>query len=241
MAGLLRRLGFAPKDIQPAIILIGATPVTVIFRRNAQAKRLIIRLSKSGKDVVVTLPKRAGEKSALAFVEKSSAWIATQLARRRKPAEGSLSFRGVMHRIEATAERRGLIRVADGVIRVPGDAQHVERRLRDWLKREARADLTAASLRYAEAMNTTVKAISIRDQSSRWGSCSVDGKLSYSWRLILAPSVVLDYVAAHEVAHRLEMNHGPKFWRLVLAHCPHTKEAKRWLKFHGRELHQGFS
>jgi predicted metal-dependent hydrolase len=93
-------------------------------------------------------------------------------------------------------------------------------------------------LRYAAAMGTTVKAISVRDQASRWGSCAADGKLSYSWRLIMAPAFVLDYVAAHEVAHRLEMNHGPRFWRLVLTHCPHTKDAKNWLKAHGRELHE---
>jgi predicted metal-dependent hydrolase len=238
MAGLLRRLGLGAQEIQPAVILIDATPVTVIFKRNGQAKRLILRLAKSGQDVVVTLPKRASEKSALAFVEKSSAWIASQLAKRRKPVEGSMPLRGVTHRIEPSSERRSLIRVVDGVIHVPGDAAHLERRLRDWLKREARTDLTEASLRYAKAMGTAVKAISIRDQSSRWGSCSADGKLSYSWRLILAPSHVLDYVAAHEVAHRLEMNHGSKFWRLVLTHCPHTKEAKNWLKLHGRELHE---
>jgi predicted metal-dependent hydrolase len=238
MADLLRRLGLAPREIEPATIEISGRILKVIFRRHAQAKRLILRLSKSGCDVIVTLPKRVSEASAKAFVEKSRPWIEVQLGKRKPPAAGLVSIRGVPLRVEATGERRRLIRIEQDVIHVSGEPAHVNRRLRDWLKAMARDDLSASSRLYAKAMGTTIKSISIRDQQSRWGSCSADGKLSYSWRLIMAPSFVLEYVAAHEVAHRLEMNHGPKFWRLVLTHCPHTRDAKRWLKAHGHDLHE---
>jgi predicted metal-dependent hydrolase len=87
-------------------------------------------------------------------------------------------------------------------------------------------------------MEVSFKRISIRDQKSRWGSCSASGDLSYNWRLIMAPGHILDYVAAHEVAHRQHMNHGPKFWRLVLKHCPHASTAKHWFKSNGAELHR---
>ncbi len=238
MANLLRRLGFEPRELAPSFIDVSGRTLTIVFRRNAQAKRLILRMSKCGSDVVVTMPKRASQASALAFVEKSRAWIEGQLAKRKPREDGIVPIRGVPHRIEAAGGRRGLIRIEADAVHVPGEPAHIERRLRDWLKALARKELSDASLRYARAMGTSVKAISIRDQASRWGSCAADGKLSYSWRLIMAPAFVLDYVAAHEVAHRLQMNHGPKFWRLVLAHCPHTKDAKNWLKRHGRELHE---
>jgi predicted metal-dependent hydrolase len=115
---------------------------------------------------------------------------------------------------------------------------HLKRRLADWLKREARRDLTIASERHAQAMAVSFRRLAIRDQASRWGSCSSDGSLSYSWRLILAPSFVLDYVAAHEVAHLKHMNHGVRFWRLVLTHCPMAPQARLWLKRHGATLHR---
>ncbi len=112
------------------------------------------------------------------------------------------------------------------------------RRVKDWLKTQARHDLAAASGNHAERMELTFKQLSVRDQSSRWGSCSSDGALSFSWRLILAPAFVLDYVAAHEVAHLREMHHGKAFWDLLRAHCSRTDEARRWLKKNGRELHR---
>ncbi len=103
---------------------------------------------------------------------------------------------------------------------VAGDRAHLARRVRDFLKREAKRDLDAASRRYAAMLGVAVKRVSVRDQTSRWGSCTAAGVLSYSWRLILAPPHVLDYLAAHEVAHLVEMNHSRRFWRVVAAHLP---------------------
>jgi hypothetical protein len=123
-------------------------------------------------------------------------------------------------------------------IHVPGELPHVPRRLLDWLKSAARNEIAAAAQRYAAAMGVTYRRITIRDQRSRWGSCSAQGDLSFSWRLILTPTYVLDYVAAHEVAHLKHMNHGPRFWRLVLTHCPEASRAKSWLKAHGQSVHR---
>ena len=103
---------------------------------------------------------------------------------------------------------------------VAGDRAHLARRVRDFLKREAKRDLEAASRRYAAMLGVAVKRVSVRDQASRWGSCTAAGVLSYSWRLIFAPPYVLDYLAAHEVAHLVEMNHSRRFWRVVARICP---------------------
>jgi hypothetical protein len=108
----------------------------------------------------------------------------------------------------------------------------------DFLKREARRELQKSAQAHAEALSVRVKRLSIRDQSSRWGSCTSAGSLSFSWRLILAPPFVLDYLAAHEVAHLVEMNHSPRFWRVVARVCPSVERAKRWLDTYGNDLHR---
>ena len=114
----------------------------------------------------------------------------------------------------------------------------VERRVGDFLRREAQRDLEARQPAAADMLGVNIKRISVRDQSSRWGSCSTTGVLSYSWRLILAPPFVLDYLAIHEVAHLVEMNHSPRFWRLVSRMCPDAERAKAWLDVHGADLHR---
>jgi len=119
-----------------------------------------------------------------------------------------------------------------------GGAEYTERRVHDYLKREARKDLQKAAAFYAHALGVRVRRLSIRDQSSRWGSCTSAGSLSFSWRLILAPPYVLDYLAAHEVAHLVEMNHSPRFWRVVARVCDHVERAKTWLDTHGNDLHR---
>ena len=111
------------------------------------------------------------------------------------------------------------------------------RRLLDWLKRQAQADLRLRVDIHAKRLGLAPKRISVRDQTTRWGSCSSTGALSFSWRLILAPPFVLDYLAAHEVAHLEEMNHGPQFWALVARTMPRHDEARDWLHTHGSNLH----
>jgi predicted metal-dependent hydrolase len=121
---------------------------------------------------------------------------------------------------------------------VSGSEKHGSRRLADWLRAQAKSDLTRRTLYHAANLGCNPKRISVRDQSTRWGSCSSTGTISYSWRLIFAPDFVLDYVAAHEVAHLREMNHGPRFWRLVRETMPDMHKARAWLKQNGAELHK---
>jgi len=223
-------------------LTIDGTPVDIRFRRNPRARRLILRMSEDG--VTVTLPPGSSEQTGLEFALRHAGWIRRQLAGRPAPRPmtpgNRVPVRGIPHLIEQAAARRGGVHViedAEPRLVVAADAPHIARRVGDWLKAEARRDLNMASGAYAEAMGTRYRRLSLRDQASRWGSCSSNGHLSYSWRLILAPAFVLDYVAAHEVAHLIEMNHSSRFWSLVRAHAPRTDEARRWLKAHGPGLH----
>jgi predicted metal-dependent hydrolase len=197
--------------------------------------------------VVLTLPPRGSLKEARVFAEKHGGWIAARL--KRLPAAApfvpgmDVPLRGVPHRIVHRGGMRGTVWTeVDGhgaaLLCVAGEAPHVHRRIGDFLRREARRDLAAASRRHAAALGVAVKRIAVRDQSSRWGSCSNSGALSYSWRLILAPSFVLDYLAAHEVAHLVELNHSARFWRVVRGLYPDADRAKAWLDAHGTELHR---
>jgi len=119
-----------------------------------------------------------------------------------------------------------------------GRVEHAGRRLKDWLAQQARADLDERVSWHARKLGVRPRRIGLRDQTSRWGSCSSSGLLSFSWRLIFAPPLVLDYVAAHEVAHLVEMNHGARFWKLVAECVPSLDEAKQWLRHEGTDLHR---
>jgi predicted metal-dependent hydrolase len=237
-----RAVSTAP--LEPSSITIDALILNVQFRRHAQARRLVLRLNSEATAVLVTVPKGLPRIKALDFVERSRTWIEDQVRAHGTNiplrAGQRIPFKGTDHEIRYIAKRRGTVTAdpLDAVIHVPGDLPHVPRRLLDWLKTVARAELTEASRRYALSMGVNYRRITIRDQRSRWGSCSAAGDLSYSWRLILTPPYVLDYVAAHEVAHLKHMDHGPGFWRLVLTHCPEASRAKKWLKAHGQGVHR---
>jgi predicted metal-dependent hydrolase len=228
-------------------IAVEAQTYSVRVRRHPQARRYTLRVVAATREVVLTIPPRGSMREARAFAQRHGSWIAARLHRLPAAvpfAHGTvLAIRGFDHRIEHRRGARGTVwseLAPDGVrlLCVAGEAPHVARRVADHLRREARRDLEAASRRYAERLGVKLRRVSIRDPSSRWGSCSTTGVLSYSWRLILAPAFVLDYLAAHEVAHLVEMNHSPRFWRTVLGICTDTRRAKAWLDAHGAELHR---
>ena len=216
-------------------------------RRHRQARRYTLRIHAATHEAVLTMPPRGSLRDAKAFAEKHGAWIAVRLGRLPKAAPFApgvvIPLRGVPHRIAHRRGARGTVwtEAGDGreqFLCVAGELPHLSRRIGDFLKREARRDVEAAARRYAAALGVTMRRISVRDQSSRWGSCSTAGSLSFSWRLILAPPHVLDYLAAHEIAHLIEMNHSARFWRLVECICPETRRAKAWLDAHGSDLHR---
>jgi predicted metal-dependent hydrolase len=130
------------------------------------------------------------------------------------------------------------VRVEGDCLLVPGAPSTLGPRVAGWLKVLARDRLASASSRYCGLVGRPYSSLAIRDTRSRWGSCSPDGRLMYSWRLILAPPPILDYVAAHEVAHLVELNHSAAYWKVVTTICPDWKVHRNWLKTHGSSLHR---
>lgn len=236
-----------PTEPQAIEVAFDGSVFLVRVRRHRQARRYTLRIQATSREAILTMPPRGSLKEAKSFAEKNGGWIAARLGRLAEAApfeHGTIvPLRGAPHRIVHRPLRRGTVWIeSDGhgrdLICVAGDAPHVARRVADFLKREAKRELNAACRRYAESIKVKVKRVVIRDQASRWGSCSTTGVLSFSWRLILTPPFVLDYLAAHEVAHLAEMNHSPRFWRLVERMCPSWRRAKAWLESHGADLHR---
>ncbi len=223
--------------------------VPVEVRRHPKARRLTLRVSRTRRAVVVTLPVRCDLAEANSFVHRNIDWVRERLGKLPKPVpfrDGAfmplrsetcqIKFSGRRSRngpvfLDVDAEPYSLLEVS-------GALEHAPRRLRDWLFEEARRDLDRCAVAHAKFLGLRPKRIIVRDQTTRWGSCSTTGALSFSWRLIMAPDYVLDYVAAHEVAHLAEMNHGPKFWALVERTMPRMDEAKDWLQIYGMDLHR---
>ncbi len=236
-----------PSEPQAIEIVFDRSIYPVRLRRHRQARRYTLRIQSATREVVLTIPPRGTLKEAREFAQKHGGWIAARLDRLPEAAPFAdgivVPLRGVPHRIAHRRAMRGTVwteTAADGerLLCVAGNAPHIDRRISDFLRREAKRDLEAASLRFASELGVCVKRVAVRDQSSRWGSCSTTGVLSFSWRLILAPSMVLHYLAAHEVAHLVEMNHSARFWRLVQRLCPDHERAKVWLDVHGTDLHR---
>ncbi|TDT91403.1 hypothetical protein DFO45_3959 [Azorhizobium sp. AG788] len=227
-------------------LALEAETLKVEIRRHPSAQRLTLRVRAASRDVTLTAPPHVSYASAAAFVQRHREWVRVRLGRLPENVpfvDGALvPVRGVVHRIDHRPEARGTVWIEDGangpLLCVAGEAPYVARRVGDYLKRQARTDFAEAVRRHAAALNVQVGRITLRDTASRWGSCSSDGSLSFSWRLILAPGWVLDYLAAHEVCHRLEMNHSARFWRLVERIYPERRAAEAWLRQNGAGLHR---
>lgn len=223
----------------------------VALKRVTGARRYTLRVRSATRDVVLTMPKRSSIASAKDFAERHAAWIGARLARLPQPvpfaAGARIPFRGVEHVILHRPEARGTVwaeTLQNGwfsqtqALIVAGDLPHMHRRITDFLKREARRDLEIAVTRHCAALETVARKVTVRDTTSRWGSCSAAGALNFSWRLIFAPPFVLDYLAAHEVAHLKHMNHSPRFWALARKLAPETQRAEAWLQANGANLHR---
>ena len=220
-------------------LTLGHKICTVKIRRMARARRLTLRVEPTG-DICLTVPQRCSEKRMQAFVLEHKDWIAQQLDAVPSPvpftAGGKIPLRGVPHLIVHKPAVRGTVTFGDEVITVCGDEAHLPRRLREALKKEAKKDFDKAAHRYAAVLDQKIAKIQIRDTRTRWGSCSTERVLCFSWRLIFAPPFVLDYLAAHEVAHMKIMDHSAAFWKLVEELCSDTPQARKWLKANGNML-----
>ncbi|MDP2120297.1 MAG: SprT family zinc-dependent metalloprotease [Hoeflea sp.] len=229
---------------RPAAVTVNGRALPLIIRENARATRMTLRIEPGGQALKLTIPRGLPAREIDEFLTRHHGWLMTRLA--RVPDAGPLAqdrmiaIRGVDHRIEMTGKLRGLAEETeiDGqpTLMVSGSPEHVGRRVSDHLKKVARHELDPMVRHHAATLGKPVRAIAYKDTRSRWGSCTSDGNLSFSWRIAMAPVFVIDYLAAHEVAHLKEMNHGPDFWATCTALCPRTKEAKRWLKQNGSRL-----
>lgn len=217
-------------------------------RRHPGARRLTLRISRTRRAVIVTIPLQCDLDEAGSFLSRHIDWVRERLENLPDPVpfghNMAMPLRGEPHTVVFTGAARTRPISVKGVegqrpqIAVPGALDCAAQRLSRWLFDEARGDLERSVAYHAKLLSLSPKRIAVRDQTSRWGSCSTTGALSFSWRLILAPPFVLDYVAAHEVAHLAEMNHGPRFWALVRKICPDYEAAKHWLQILGPDLHR---
>lgn len=221
------------------ILLDGDPRIAIDLRRNGRSKRLSLRVSQVDGRVTMTLPKWSHQSQAHDFAREKEGWIRAQLAERAGETTVQIGrnilFEGVLVPVVAGSGRA--VGFLDGQLSVPGDSARVPVRTETYLKIIARQRLGLACDRYAQLVGRPYKRISLRDTRSRWGSCTADGNLMFSWRLVMAPPLVLDYVAAHEVAHLAEMNHSPAYWAVVAKICPGYQEWRSWLRRNGADLH----
>ncbi len=222
------------------LLALPGGPARIEWRRSARARRISLRIDPRGGAVVVTLPPRAGRTAGMALLMDHASWVAERLAALPGVtlfAEGAvIPLHGVEHRIRHAGGRRGTVWVEDREILVAGGAEFLSRRVADFLRAEARRRLAALVAQKAALAGVAPRRITVKDTKSRWGSCAASRNLAFSWRLVMAPRYVQDYVAAHEVAHLRHMNHGARFWALVAELTPYTDAAVIWLRTEGPKL-----
>lgn len=219
----------------PEQIQIDNIPVTV--RRNARARRMTLRVPRAGGEVVLTLPPRASLQAGREFAASKAEWLRRTVMAMPGPklvAEGALL---------PVAGQQVLLRAMPlRSVRLEGDTLYIPARgamgatVQAWLKTRAHVALREAVDRFAARLGRQPRALTLRDTKSRWGSCTQDGRLMFSWRLAMAPPLVLDYVAAHEVAHLAHMDHSDRFWAQVEALMPGHAPHRAWLRQHGSDL-----
>ncbi len=219
--------------------LSGQPEIIVEFRRNAQARRLLLRVSQLDGRVTLTLPKAASQAEAVKFVQQKEEWVRRQLGNRIEnivpQIGGAVMFEG--RDVPVIAGPGRACRYESGQMIVPGRPARVPVRVAAFFKVIARQRLETTCKNYAIRLGVDAKRITLRDTRSRWGSCTSQGNLMFSWRLIMAPLDVLNYVAAHEVAHLVEMNHSAAYWSVVAKIYPDYKAPRLWLRRNGSLLH----
>ncbi len=240
-----RRRAPKPDRKEERVHDVHGRPVPLTVRHSVRATRITLRIEPGGRGLKMTVPHGLPERELEAFLKRHHGWLEGKLFDypddTRPLPGGTILIMGKPHRIEHTGKLRGLTETADqggeAVIRVSGLEEHVGRRIADYLKKIARIELERLVKHHTARIGKVHNELTLKDTRSRWGSCSTSGNLNFSWRIAMAPPDVIDYLAAHEVAHLKEMNHGPKFWALCEKLCPGTEDARAWLKKHGSSLH----
>lgn len=218
-------------------VLIIAGEIRVSLRRSARARRMTLRVPRLGGDVVLTLPRNTPLAEGRAFAESKAEWLRQASKRQTPPA---IIGSGIVIPIEGqpftiTPFPISRPRKENDKLLIP-QAKPAGPVVQAFLRHLAHQRLTGASTHYADQIGREYRSISLRDTRSRWGSCSSEKRLMYSWRLIMAPPEVLNYVAAHEVAHLVHMDHSPRFWAEVEKLMPDYQKHRNWLRQHGNDL-----
>lgn len=244
---MLNWLNSAPKraltlaDALPSSLMLAGAEVPLAVSRHHNARRMTLRYDAQRRQVKLTIPPRAPLRVALAFLREKEPWLAAQMHSHPRPvpfAHGAvLPVLGqplLLHHIEAI---RGRVERQEGTLLVPCPAEALPKRVEDWLRTQLREAIIAEAREMAEMLDVKFRRVSLRDTSSRWGSCSREGNLSFCWRLVFAPREILSYLIAHEVAHLREMNHSPAFWSEVAKLHPAYKRSRQWLTDNASALH----
>jgi predicted metal-dependent hydrolase len=229
--------------VLPASLLIEGKLIPLVIRENSKAKRLTLRLRpEAGGEIILTTPRYYSKRQVIGFIEKSKPWLEKQMAKtisQTSYVEGMiLPVFGKSYELRHKSSRSFRSWWGDDHLLIHAPLEKFGSSVQRSLHQVAKQFLTERSTLYAARLEKSVNRITLRDTRSRWGSCTVDGNLSYSWRLIFAPEQVADYVCAHEVAHLVEMNHSPEFWEIVEDFCPDYKKLRHWLRQNGKTLFQ---
>lgn len=214
--------------------------VPVRLRRNARAKKMILRIDGVNGDIKLTAPKHVSLSALRGFLKEHKNWIEIERSKVQAHAAlgpgDTLPYLGESYVLEFLDTPPRKVRIEEGEILVGGPADQAPARLERWLRRQAKTYLGHDAHGFADQLGVSIGRVSIGDMKSRWGSCSSSGTLRFNWRLLLAPVDVRRYVAAHEVAHLLEMNHSPRFWGHVEGLMPDYSLHRKWLRAHGSDL-----
>lgn len=229
---------------QTEVETIDGRRVAVKLVVNPRARHVSVRIDATRREAIATAPTQRHLKHAIQFASERAGWIAHELARlpidvRLQPG-AAMPLRGVAHTL-VYEHGRTAPRIEAGeaprLVAPAPDPALFESRLMRFLKAQAREDLEARVAVHAAKLGVKPARLQVKELRSRWGSCSSDGVLAFSWRVIMAPPFVLDYLAAHEVAHLVEMNHSRRFWALVAKCMPDYERGRAWLNTHGLSLH----
>ncbi len=216
----------------PSEILLGKPPIRVRLRRNLRARRYILRLSTHGDGAFLTIPRTGTLEEGLAFVRAREDWLRERLgalpARRRIVPGCTLPVEGRTVRVELHPGPN--IHLEDGRLLVGGDTALIGPRVAGFLRARARDIMVPEAFALAAQLGRVPESIRFRDTRSRWGSCSSEGRLMFSWRLVMVPARLRRYVVAHEVAHLVHMNHSHAFWHLVGDLHPGWQEDRKALR-----------
>jgi predicted metal-dependent hydrolase len=225
---------------QPRGALAPAAQIPVRWRASTRARRVSLRICPSEGAVVVTLPPRHGRRAGLALLREHEAWVLERLAALAPLVEfapgAAFLLGGEAHEIRHEPRLRGGAFLDGRQLVVTGAREFLRRRAGDFLRGEAKRRIATLAMPHAATLGVKPRAIRVKDTRSRWGSCAPDGTLAFSWRLVMAPGWVTDYVVAHEVAHLRELNHSARFWTLVEQLTPRREAAVEWLRLHGPAL-----